>query len=158
MKPYIAIVCLLVSCASPQDESAVAAQVQYSGASKYDGDWRALMQDTESVQQVEGYRFDCAPFTESFFLRVRGGVAAGFLEADENYSFTAPLDRKGRFKALIPTSSAYTYKDAAIERQSNIVLVLQGELAVNKKSGQFVIGDAAVDSRGCVTRVQFVAL
>ena len=162
MKPCIAVVCLLMSCASPKEELPSASQYSEStslfSASKYDGDWRALMRETPVVQQVQDYQFDCAPFSESFFLRVKSGVVAGFMEADENYSFTVPLDRRGRFKAFIPTNTAYTYKDVAIERDSNIVLVLEGELAVGKKSGLFTIGDAAIGGQECATQVQFVAI
>ena len=154
MKPCIALVCLLMSCASPQEEVSTD-DVQLGDTSQYDGDWRAVMQETQSVQHANGFRFDCAPFVESFFLRVRRGMASGFMEADENYSFIVPVDRKGRFKALIPTNSAYTYKEAALERQSSIVLVLQGDLATDAKSGQFVIGDKAIDSQGCMTQVLF---
>jgi len=162
MKPCIAAACLLMSCASPQEELSSASQygasVKLFGTSKYDGDWRAVMRETAVVQQVQDYQFDCAPFTESFFLRVKSGFAAGFMEADENYSFNVPLDGRGRFKAFIPTNTAYTYKDVAIERESNIVLVLEGELAVGKKSGLFTIGDAAIGGQGCATQVQFVAI
>ena len=162
MKPCIAVVCLLMSCASPQEELLSASQYDGSvgtfNGSRFDGDWRALMGSTAVVQQVQEYRFDCAPFTESFFLRVKSGVAAGFMEADENYSFSVPLDARGRFKAFIPTNTAYTYKDIEIDRESNIVLVLEGELAVGKQSGLFTIGDAAIQGQGCTTQVQFVAL
>ncbi len=143
-----AVICMLMSCASPQDNR----------AARFDGDWRALMRETESVQQVQNLRFDCAPFTETFFIRVKNGVASGFMEADENYSFSTPLDQRGRFKALIPTNSVYTYKDAQVSRESSIVLVLEGALSTRKKTGVFVIGDQAIDGQGCATQVQFVAV
>jgi len=141
--------CVLFSCALPQDDRAV---------SRFDGDWQALMQETQSVQQVMGLQFNCAPFTESFFLRVKDGAIAGFMEADENYSFTTPIDSLGRFRALIPTNSVYTYKDAEISRESNIVLVLQGRLSAEVQSGEFVIGDSALNGQGCSTNVQFVSV
>ncbi len=131
---------------------------QENRAAQYDGDWRALMRETASVQQVQNLRFDCAPFTESFFIRVKNGVASGFMEADENYSFHVPLDHRGRFKAQIPTNSVYTYKDVQVSRESNIVLVLEGALSTGKKTGVFVIGDQAIDGQGCATQVQFVAV
>jgi len=105
-----------------------------------------------------GLQFNCAPFTESFFLRVKDGAIAGFMEADENYSFTTPIDRNGHFRALIPTNSVYTYKDTQSSRESNIVLVLQGRLSAQSRSGEFVIGDAELDGQGCSTDVQFVAV
>jgi len=141
--------CVLFSCALPQDDHRL---------SGFDGDWQALMQETQSVQQVMGLQFNCAPFTESFFLRVKDGAIAGFMEADENYSFTTPIDRNGHFRALIPTNSVYTYKDTQSSRESNIVLVLQGRLSAQSRSGEFVIGDAELDGQGCSTDVQFVAV
>ncbi len=141
---------LLASCALPQEER--------SRTTQFDGDWRALMGETLAVQQVEQLRFDCAPFTEPFFIRVSNGVASGFMEADENYSFQAKVDARGRFKALIPTNSVYTYKDAQVNRESNIVLVLEGSLSKRGQSGSFVIGDEAIDGQGCSTSVQFVTV
>lgn len=140
----IVMVSCLASCASSQGRT-----------TQFDGDWRAHMRDTVAVQQVQDLRFDCAPFTEPFFIRVSNGVASGFMEADENFSFTVPVDRRGGFKALIPTNSVYTYEDAQASRESNIVLVLEGSLSAGKKSGTFVIGDEAIDAQGCSTSVQF---
>jgi len=139
--------CLLASCASPLVDRRA-----------FDGDWHALMRDTPAVQMVQGVRFDCAPFTESFFLRVKSGVASGFLEADENYSFLAQVDADGHFQAQIPTDSVYTYKEAPLSRTSSIVLRLEGVLAGHRKTGVFVIGDEAIDGQSCATSVQFVAL
>ncbi len=150
MRPFVTAVCLLLaSCAAPPQEQL---------STSFDGDWRALMRDTQSVQQVQGLQFECAPFTEPFFLRVRDGVASGFMEADENYSFSVPVDKRGRFKALIPTNSVYAYTDDIATRESNIVLVLTGVLVGADKTGTFVIGDEALDGQGCGTHVQFVAL
>jgi len=141
--------CVLFSCALPQDDL---------GASRFDGDWQALMHETQAVQQVMGLQFNCAPFTESFFLRVKDGAIAGFMEADENYSFKTPIDGNGRFRALIPTNSVYNYQDAEFSRESNIVLVLKGRLSAHARSGEFVIGDSALNGQGCSTRVQFVSV
>lgn len=141
--------CLLLSCASPHEQGATAL---------YDGDWQAVMHETPAVQLIENLRFNCAPFTESFFLRVSNGIVAGFMEADENYSFTAQINSKGQFRALIPTNSVYTYEASAVSRQSNIVLVLEGKLSEDKRSGLFYVGDSALDGRGCATSVQFVAV
>ena len=113
------------------------------------------MLGTESVQLIEGLRFDCAPFTESFFLRVQGGTAAGFMQADENYSFSVPIDRKGRFRAQIPTNSFYTYNEADVNYESAIVLILQGRLSGRDRAGVFTIGDTALNGQGCSTTVQF---
>jgi len=140
--------CLLTACASPQAEQ----------PRVYDGDWQALMRETPAVQTVQGVKFDCAPFSESFFLRVESGVASGFMQADENYSFTTQVDARGHFRALIPTNSVYTYNGAPLNRTSNIVLVLEGVLSGHDRTGLFVIGDEAIDGQGCATRVQFVAL
>lgn len=138
--------CLLSSCASSHDGHST---------SRFDGDWQAVMQSTESVQLVEGMRFDCAPFTESFFLRVKEGIASGFLQADENYSFTVPIDKSGRFVAQMPTNSYYTYKNADTRHESAIVLMLEGRLADQVGSGVFIIGDTALKGQGCSTAVQF---
>ena len=151
----VAAACLLLSCASPQEETSVSSQ---QVTSRYDGDWRAMMRDTELVQEIQGYRFDCAPFTESFFLRVKEGIASGFMEADENYSFTSVVSRLGRFRATIPTDTTYRYRDVSFDRESSIVLVLEGDLSDGKESGRFVIGDEAIGSQGCTTLVQFVGL
>lgn len=152
----VATACLLLSCASPQEETSVSSSHQPT--SRYDGDWRAIMHDTELVQQIQGYRFDCAPFTEPFFLRVRKGIASGFMEADENYSFTSVVNNQGRFKATIPTNTAYSYKEVSFDRESSIVLVLKGDLSTENRTGLFVIGDEAIGSQGCMTQVRFVAL
>lgn len=146
--------CLLSSCASPQDAW---------DANRFDGDWQAVMRGTESVQLIEGLRFDCVPFTEPFFLRVQDGVASGFLQADENYSFTAPIDRHGRFRAQMPTNSVYTYKSDDVKHESAIVLSLQGRLSAARLSSQdsaglFIVGDTALDGKGCSTVVQFVSV
>lgn len=145
----IALHCLLLSCASPHEERSV---------TLYDGDWQALMRDTEAVQMVQDLRFDCAHFTEPFFLRVKDGVVAGFMQADENYSFTTRLDSKGRFNALIPTNSVYIYKDQDVTRDSRIVLILSGRLSAQERTGVFVVGDSALDGQGCSTTVQFVSV
>ena len=116
------------------------------------------MVETQSVQQVMGMQFNCAPFTESFFLRVKDGAIAGFMEADENYSFNTSIDGSGRFRALIPTNSVYTYTESQTSRESNIVLVLQGRLSARTRSGEFVIGDSALNEQGCSTTVQFVSV
>lgn len=110
------------------------------------------------MQLVEGLRFDCTPFTDSFFMRVQNGVVAGFLQADENYSFTTRLDDKGRFKAVIPTNSEYTYKDARVRHKSAIVLVLRGSLSARDRTGEFVVGDSELGGQGCKTDVQFVSV
>ena len=141
--------CVLFSCVSPQDDR---------GTSRFDGDWQAQMVETQSVQQVMGMQFNCAPFTESFFLRVKDGAIAGFMEADENYSFNTSIDGSGRFRALIPTNSVYTYTESQTSRESNIVLVLQGRLSARTRSGEFVIGDSALNEQGCSTTVQFVSV
>ena len=139
--------CLLMSCAVSQSELP---------QSRFDGDWQAVMRVTEPVQQVQGWRFDCAPFTNSFFIRVKNGVASGFLEADENYSFRTSVDQRGQFEAIIPTNSVYLYKESPIRRNSRIVLELSGSLSGQKGSGTFVVGDEAVDGQGCTTSVQFI--
>ena len=141
--------CVLFSCTLPPDDRA---------ASVFDGDWQALMQDTQAVQEVAGLQFNCAPFTESFFLRVKDGAVAGFMQADENYSFTTQIDGRGRFRALIPTDSVYTYTDEQTSRESTIVLVLQGRLSAQARSGEFIIGDSELNGQGCTTRVQFVTV
>jgi len=141
--------CVLFSCALPQDDRTV---------SRFDGDWQALMQETQAVQQVTDLQFNCAPFTESFFLRVKDGAIAGFMETDENYSFNTSIDEKGNFRALIPTNSVYSYKETQTSRESNIVLVLQGRLSARDSIGEFVIGDSALDAQGCTTSVQFVSV
>jgi len=141
--------CLLFSCTLPQDEA---------GVSGFNGDWQAQMRETEAVQLVQDLRFDCSPFTESFFLRVKDGAVAGFMEADENYSFTTTIDSRGRFRAVIPTNSVYTYKEAQVSRESRIVLVLQGQLSGSARAGVFVVGDSALNGQGCTTNVQFVAV
>ncbi len=144
-----ALYCLLLSCASPHEGR---------DAVRLDGDWQALMGGTDSVQLVEGLRFDCSPFTDSFFMRVQDGVVAGFLQADENYSFTASINDSGYFKATIPTNSAYTYKDAQVRRKSAIVLVLEGSLSARDRTGVFVIGDRELGGQGCKTDVRFVSV
>ena len=141
--------CVLFSCALPQDDRTV---------SRFDGDWQALMHETQPVQQVMDLQFNCAPFTESFFMRVKDGAIAGFMETDENYSFNTSIDDKGRFRALIPTNSVYSYKETQISRESNIVLVLQGRLSTRDSFGEFVIGDSALNAQGCTTSVQFVSV
>lgn len=141
--------CVLFSCALPQDDRTV---------SRFDGDWQALMHETQPVQQVMDLQFNCAPFTESFFLRVKDGAIAGFMETDENYSFNTSIDEKGNFRALIPTNSVYSYKETQTSRESNIVLVLQGRLSARDSIGEFVIGDSALDAQGCTTSVQFVSV
>ena len=141
--------CVLFSCALPQDDRTV---------SRFDGDWQALMHETQPVQQVMDLQFNCAPFTESFFMRVKDGAIAGFMETDENYSFNTSIDDKGRFRALIPTNSVYSYKETQTSRESNIVLVLQGRLSARDSIGEFVIGDSALDAQGCTTSVQFVSV
>ena len=144
--------CLLASCVSPDT-----GQLSHS-VTRYDGDWRARMIQTAPQQYVQDLRFDCAPFTQPFFIRINDGVASGFMEADENYSFSAAVDRRGRFSAVIPTRSEYSYKEAEVERKSGIVLVLEGSLGQRTKTGVFVIGDEALDGKGCETKVQFEAL
>ena len=114
------------------------------------------MRGTESVQLVDELRFDCAPFNETFFLRVRNGIVSGYMQADENYSFVATLDHRGGFSARIPTNSVYTYKEAQVKRKSSIVLVLEGRLSGG--SGEFVVADTALDGQGCSTDVQFVSV
>ena len=141
--------CVLFSCALPQDDRTV---------SRFDGDWQALMHETQPVQQVMDLQFNCAPFMESFFLRVKDGAIAGFMETDENYSFNTSIDEKGNFRALIPTNSVYSYKETQTSRESNIVLVLQGRLSARDSIGEFVIGDSALDAQGCTTSVQFVSV
>ncbi len=141
--------CVLFSCVSPQDDR---------GAARFDGDWQAQMGETQVVQQVMGMQFNCAPFTESFFLRVKDGSIAGFMVTDENYSFSTSIDDNGRFRALIPTNSVYTYTDSQFSRESNIVLVLQGRLSAQTRSGEFIIGDSALNAQGCSTTVQFVSV
>lgn|GEM_PF-4021320 len=144
---FVALQCFLVSCALPPEGKLDAHAMS---------DWQALMADTEAVQLVDDHRFDCTPFTEPFFLRVSGDEVAGFMQADENHSFRVPIDRSGRFRATMPTNSVYTYSDAQVQRQSRIVLVLQGRLSGNSGSGLFVIGDTALDAKGCATKVQFI--
>jgi len=141
--------CVLFSCALPQDDHRL---------SGFDGDWQALMRGTDSVQLVKELRFDCAPFSETFFLRVRDGVVSGYMQADENYSFVAAIDSTGSFSARMPTDSVYTYKEAQVKRKSSIVLVLQGSLSARDSSGEFVVGDTALDDQGCRTDVQFVSV
>jgi len=80
------------------------------------------------------------------------------MEADENYSFTTTIDSRGRFRAVIPTNSVYTYKEAQVSRESRIVLVLQGQLSGSARAGVFVVGDSALNGQGCTTNVQFVAV
>ena len=143
---------LVSSCVSP-DEGQFTHRV-----TRYDGDWRALMVATEPQQYVQDLRFDCAPFSQPFFIRINGGVASGFMEADENYSFSAKIDARGRFSALIPTRSVYSYKEADVERKSSIVLVLEGSLTQRSQTGVFVIGDEALGGKGCQTEVKFEAL
>ncbi len=117
------------------------------------------MQGTEPVQVIEQQRFDCAPFTEPFFLRVRDGSVAGYMQADENYSFRTHIDSSGRFRALMQTDIVYTYEEIQRTRQSAIVLVLEGTLPGRtfRGTGKFVVGDTALDAKGCSTSVQFVA-
>ena len=91
-------------------------------------------------------------------MRVKDGAVAGFMEADENYSFTTQIDGRGRFRALIPTDSVYTYTDEQTSRESTIVLVLQGRLSAQARSGEFIIGDSELNGQGCTTRVQFVTV
>ena len=91
-------------------------------------------------------------------MRVKDGAIAGFMETDENYSFNTSIDDKGRFRALIPTNSVYSYKETQTSRESNIVLVLQGRLSARDSIGEFVIGDSALDAQGCTTSVQFVSV
>ena len=116
------------------------------------------MRGTDSVQLVKELRFDCAPFSETFFLRVRDGVVSGYMQADENYSFVAAIDSTGSFSARMPTDSVYAYKEAQVKRKSSIVLVLQGSLSARDSSGEFVVGDTALDDQGCRTDVQFVSV
>jgi len=147
MRSWLFLGVLLVSaCATPR--------AQLDSSDGYDGDWQAVMGDTPAVQNVADYRFDCAPFTQPFFVRVRNGVASGYLQADENFSFSTRVASDGKFSVRIPTDSVYSYKQDTSARQSNIVLVLRGELS-SQRRGTFVIGDEALDDRGCITRVQF---
>jgi len=149
------VVLLLSACAVPGAH--LDKNVTGGFANGYDGDWQAVMGDTPAVQNVADYRFDCAPFTEPFFMRVRDGVASGYLQADENFSFSTRVTGDGKFSVRIPTDSAYSYQHAEGARQSNIVLVLRGELS-SLRRGTFVIGDEALDDKGCSTRVQFLAV
>jgi len=80
------------------------------------------------------------------------------MEVDENYSFHTSIDGDGRFRALIPTNSVYSYKDAQVSRESTIVLVLQGRLSARARSGEFIIGDSGLNGQGCTTNVQFVTV
>lgn len=126
--------------------------------SEFDGDWTAVMKQTEPHQSWSSLRFECDAFTEPFFLRVREGVVSGYLEADENYSFRTQINAAGAFNAFIPVDSFYRYKKNVPVETSNIALLLTGQLSERNLSGQFVIGDSRMKLHGCATDVEFIAL
>lgn len=124
----------------------------------FDGDWSAVMIDTMPEQRASKLTLDCAHFSESFFVRVSGGIASGYLEADENYSFRTYVDESGNFTALIPTATQYQYARKLSTPGSEIVLILRGTLGTDQPTGQFVIADPALRYEGCTTRVKYISL
>ena len=77
--------------------------------SAYDGDYITSNQTTIATQSVSGVLIDCTPMTESLFIRIRKGIASGYLHRDENYSFRTVVKANGRLTAIIPIDSYYQY-------------------------------------------------
>lgn len=125
---------------------------------KFDGDWTAVMKGTDALQGWADVRFECDDFTEPFFLRVRQGIVSGYLETDENYSFRTTVKPGGSFETFIPIDSYYRYRKESPVESSNIALLLKGQLAPGRLTGQFVIADTRMDLNGCSTDVEFIAL
>jgi len=154
------VACLMLTqaCASLSPKSQNILQGEAASNGSFDGDWSAVMVQTVPKQKISSYIVSCAHFSESFFIRVKNGVATGFLEADENYSFRTYVDKSGVFAARIPTELQYRNLENRSGNESGIVLILHGTLGDTKPSGSFVIADPALRYQGCVTSVQYLSL
>ena len=157
MKRFIlAIVCIVQLQACARTLTTGSGELVHT--SEFDGDWTAVMRATAALQTWSDLRFECDEFTESFFLRVRQGVVSGYLETDENYSFRTQVHASGFFKTIIPIDSVYRYNEEGPVEQSNIALLLTGQLSPDNQTGQFVIADKRMDLNGCSTDVEYIAL
>lgn len=153
---FLTLVCVVLLQACAQTRLLQSGELVHT--SEFDGDWTAVMKRTAARQSWSDVQFECDEFTEPFFLRVRQGVVSGYLETDENYSFRTQVAAGGAFKTFIPVDSFYRYKKKVPIEQSNIALLLTGQLSPENLTGRFVIADTRMDLHGCSTDVEFIAL
>lgn len=144
-------VALLAGCAST-------ISVQNKVAYDFDGDYLASIFGTAQHQLVAGNALQCDPLKQTLYLRIRNGVASGYLRQDENYSFRAPVSNAGELKAVIPIDSFYRYKPDSLLPPSRLKLVFNASLAPGSLNGSFMVGDRRFDYRGCVTNAKLSVL
>ena len=126
--------------------------------SGFDGDYVTSNQTTRATQRVAGVAIDCAPMTESLFIRVRNGVASGYFHRDENYSFRTLVQRNGALTAVIPIDSYYQYQSTSLLPTSNLLLTFETHLSVAANKGVITIADRRFGFKGCATEVELFSL
>ena len=123
----------------------------------YDGDYITSYWHSSARQEVDGVLLDCVPIEQALFVRVRNGVASGYLHRDENYSFRTTVSGAGHLKATMPINSHYRYDADNPVPVSSLLLVFEAQLD-NTASGAITVGDRRFDFDGCTTDVEIIAL
>lgn len=131
---------------------------QRTQVSFYDGDYITSVQHSPATQVVEGLTLDCEPMAEAVFVRVRDGVASGYLHRDENYSFRTRVNISGRLKAVMPIDSYYRYDEDKPVPPSNLLLIIEANFSNNSQQGAITVGDRRFGFDGCTTTVELIAL
>lgn len=96
--------------------------------------------------------------TEALFIRIRQGVASGYLHRDENYSFRTVVKGNGHLTAIIPIDSYYQYQAASPLPTSNLLLTFETRLSESVNRGVITIADRRFGFKGCATDVELFAL
>ncbi len=131
---------------------------QRTQASLYDGDYITSVQHSPATQVVKGLTLDCEPLVEAVFVRVRDGVASGYLHRDENYSFRTRVNTGGRLKAVMPIDSYYRYDEDKPVPLSNLMLIVEADFSNTTRRGAITVGDRRFGFDGCTTTVELIVL
>ena len=95
---------------------------------------------------------------EAVFVRVRDGVASGYLHRDENYSFRTRVNTGGQLKAVMPIDSYYRYDEDKPVPLSNLMLIVEADFSNTTRRGAITVGDRRFGFDGCTTTVELIAL
>ena len=144
------LICGLLTAGCASDQPAV-------DVTAFDGDYITSYRHSPATQVVDGVPLDCAPVTEALFVRVRNGVASGYLHRDENYSFRTTVSHAGHLKTTIPIDSHYRYDADNPMPVSSLLLIFEAQLD-QTASGAITVGDRRFNFDGCTTGVEIIAL